>query len=80
MGSFPETLIDPVFWVLFSFCLLQKQLVVMLKKSLVAGLRILMTALRKDDGVFLSGKTLTLFVHLLVNNGRDNVCYGLLQK
>lgn len=52
----------------------------MLKKPLVPGLWILMTALRKDDGIILSGKTLTLFVRLLVNNGRDNVCYGLLQR
>lgn len=80
MGSFPETLIDPVLWVLFSFPLLQKQLVVMLKKPLVPGLWILMTALRKDDGIILSGKALTLFVRLLVNNGTDNVCYGLLQR
>lgn len=39
-----------------------------------------MTALRKDDGIILSGKTLTLFVRLLVNNGTYNVCYGLLQR
>lgn len=37
-----------------------------------------MTALRKDDAIIPSGKTLTLFVHVLVNNGRDNVCYSLL--
>ena len=52
----------------------------MLKKPLVPGLWILMTALRKDDGIILSGKALTLFVRLLVNNGRDNACYGLLQR